>query len=243
MALLFRLGLICLLWLVSARLEAQTEPPGYRETVDEALSELSAQHYEEAQALFARAHELYPNARTLRGLGFTEFERRHYVACIQFLERALTAREKPLEGVLREETERLIGRAKNFVGYVTVDTKPAATQVRVDGLDTDERTLLLDAGRHQVELFGPGFSPERRTIDVHSGERKVLTVVFARPESTGGHDDAPRKKSWARSPWLWSAVTLAVAGAVVGTYFGLHGRSPPTAEPYGGSTAIQLGGP
>lgn len=230
-----RLVVVAVLWLLSARLAAQ-DPAGYRETIDEALGELNAQHYEEARALFARAHELYPNARTLRGLGHAEFELRHYVACIEQLEAALAAREKPLDGALRADTERLVARARTFVGTVEVDAKPAASQLVVDGEARGTGPLLLDAGSHQLEIFSTGFAPERRRVEVRGGALQTLTVVFLREESR--HE----RRRVARSPWLWSAVGLVIAGAAVGTYFALRDPREKAEAPSGGSVGMALGG-
>ncbi|HKO94285.1 MAG TPA: hypothetical protein VJU61_24195, partial [Polyangiaceae bacterium] len=78
-----------------------TEPAGYREVVSEALQEFEAQNFEESRSLFHRAHVLFPNARTYRGLGFTEFELRHYPAAIEYLEAALSSSVRPLTADLR----------------------------------------------------------------------------------------------------------------------------------------------
>jgi hypothetical protein len=66
-----------LLWLSlpPSRALAQSDaavPTGYREAVDEGLAEMELKNFEEAGEQFRRAHALYPNARTLRGLGFVE---------------------------------------------------------------------------------------------------------------------------------------------------------------------------
>jgi hypothetical protein len=59
-----------------------------------------------------RAHAIFPNARTLRGLGMVEFELRSYVQSVQLLEQALAASVKPLDGKLRTDTEALLARAQ-----------------------------------------------------------------------------------------------------------------------------------
>src|SRR5688572_888187 len=60
-----------------------SENPDYKRAVEEALKEYGLGHFEEARSLFRRAHGIYPNARTLRGLGMVEFELRHYVRAAQ----------------------------------------------------------------------------------------------------------------------------------------------------------------
>jgi tetratricopeptide (TPR) repeat protein len=239
------------LWLASTSVRAQdtsAEPAGYREAVDEAVSELAARNYDEARALFARAHALYPNARTLRGLGFAEFELRNYVACIEQLEQALAANERPLQGALRADTERLLERAQHFVGVYTVDAKPAASRVVVDGAAAELPILRLDPGKHELELYSKsGYTSEKRTLNVRGGERQTLTVLFTQLEAREPRvaqpiERADQGRSWARRPWLWSAVGLAVAGAVVGTVFAVRGSDVETAEPSGGSSGYVFGG-
>ncbi|HEX6239538.1 MAG TPA: hypothetical protein VFZ61_01540, partial [Polyangiales bacterium] len=58
----------------TAQSAAKSGPPGYADAIEQALSELEAANYPEAREEFQRAHAIYPNARTLRGLGMVEFE-------------------------------------------------------------------------------------------------------------------------------------------------------------------------
>src|SRR5262245_44240118 len=84
--------LLCCGWALSPRAQAQAsggDAAAYRSAVDDAVSEFAAGRFEEARALFKRAHQLSPNARTLRGLGMTAFELRAYVQAIRELRAAL----------------------------------------------------------------------------------------------------------------------------------------------------------
>src|SRR3954468_5859705 len=65
------------------------ETPQYRSLLEEAVAEYDARRYEEARALFRRAHDLSPNARTMRGIGMASFELREYVEALRALEGAL----------------------------------------------------------------------------------------------------------------------------------------------------------
>ncbi len=232
-----QLALVVSLWLLVGRAAADDTPPGYREAIDEALAELSQHHYEEARALFARAHGLYPNARTLRGLGFADFELRHYVACIEQLTAALEERERPLDAALRADTEHLLARARTFVGRVELEARPAAFSLLVDGAERPLGELTLDPGQHQLELFAAGYEPERRTVNVAGGSTQTLTVVFMHGAPSR---DAPRRL--VRNPWLWTALGAVVAGAAVGTYFALRDPGAKTEAPWGGSAGLSLGG-
>ena len=95
---------------------ADLEPAGYRDTVERAVLEFAAGHFEESRALFARAHALFPNARTLRGLGMAEFELRNYVIAIEHLEAALANQARPLDEDLRriEAVLEVVGEGRNL---------------------------------------------------------------------------------------------------------------------------------
>jgi hypothetical protein len=78
----FRVAVLTLAWIWTSVAPAKADdtlaPLAYRETIAEALEEYQAQNYLEAYALFARAHALWPSARTFRGLGVVSFELHRY---------------------------------------------------------------------------------------------------------------------------------------------------------------------
>jgi hypothetical protein len=76
----------------------RVDPAGYAALIDEALAEHQALNFEEARTLFAKAHAIFPNARTLRGMGMMEFELRDYAAGAEQLEQALASQVRPLAG-------------------------------------------------------------------------------------------------------------------------------------------------
>lgn len=208
-------------------------PPGYREAIQQALVEHEAHNYAEARALFLRAHELYPSARTLRGLGMMEFELRNYVACISRLEQALRSRVKPLDGKLRTRTEQLLSRARSFVARYELKLEPPVDSVRVTADDlpielTRDRRLVLTVGEHVLRVQADGYHEEKRALSVQGGEARVLTIALrplseARPasESRAGpagatQPTAPRDGDslWS-SPWLWAGAGAVVLGSVL----------------------------
>lgn len=218
------------------------ESATYRQTVEEAVREFEAQHFTEARALFASAHALYPNARTERGLGFTEFELRNYVESIGHLEAALSSSVKPLTSELRGEAEQLLARARGFVGKVKVDLKPHGSLLSVDGLRVElpaDATLTLQAGEHVVEAQAQGFTLERRRLSVQGGEEQRISIALV-PQPTAAKDKKDR--SWYKSPWLWAGVGVVVAGAATATGVVLS-RPDHEPAPYGGSANGVLSGP
>ena len=191
------------------------EPTGYRELISEALTEYEARHFEEARALFQRAHALFPNARTMRGQGMAEFELRNYGNAVQCFESALASTQRPLDGALRAETEQLLERAKRFVARVRLDLRPGSATVIVDGtlLRVESGSvLLLSVGNHTFDVQADAHQPAQRVVNVQGGEEQVLEIVLlpqggsarSRKKSMGG----PRR--FAAGPQL-SAV-MAVRG-------------------------------
>ncbi|MET0341642.1 MAG: PEGA domain-containing protein [Polyangiales bacterium] len=205
------------------------DPPGYRKLVEEGLREYDLGNLAEARTLFTRAHALFPNARTHRALGKTEFELRNYEASIAQLGAALTSKVRVLPLDLRRETNDLIARARNFTGRLIVDTRPPATEVVVDGVPSSRapgEALVLDVGDHVIEARTRGYVPVTKRISLQSGETLTLAVVFARTQPMpvtvtttqpgAAHAvKSERTRTW-RNPWLWTTVGIVLAGAAAG---------------------------
>jgi hypothetical protein len=151
----------------------------YRATIDEAVREFSAGRYEEARALFKRAHGLSPNARTLRGLGMTAYELRAYVQAIRELQAALDDKRKPLEGDLRAKVEALLDKARKFVGVLRLELDPKNASVLVDGrpptLEKDG-SLLLDAGTHVISATAPEHKATNVRVLVEGDTEQTVRV-------------------------------------------------------------------
>jgi tetratricopeptide (TPR) repeat protein len=228
---------------------AAAESSDYRRWIDDAVSEYGLGNYEEAHALFAKAHAAFPTARTHRGLGMTAFELRSYVESIEHLEAALRATERPLEGELRTATEELLARAELYVGRVSLVLEPARAEVRLDraGIATPrDQPLRLRVGRHELEVRADGYEPDRRTLSVASGSEQRVEVTLRKLPSAepllaaaapARRDEGRRR--WYKSPWLWSAV--AAVGAVAVTSTVLLSRPERRSEPHGG--IMTFGGP
>jgi tetratricopeptide (TPR) repeat protein len=210
-----------------AQAQEPANPPGYVEAVAVALNQHEAGNYLEARAHFLRAHALYPNARTLRGLGKVEFELRNYGEAVRYLKEALSATAKPLDDELRAEAEKLLRRARLYVGEVHIDVDPSYATVSVDGAKVasgPKASFSLIVGDHVLEFQAQGRLSERRAISIRGGEQTVLQVVLPTPAveqvapppaPLSNHRDdriTPLRKKW----WLWTAVGVVAAGAAVG---------------------------
>jgi hypothetical protein len=196
--------------------------------LEEAVSEYDAHRYEEARALFRRAHEISPNARTLRGIGMASFELREYVEALRSLEASLVDTRRALTPTQRQQVEALIERTRAFVGRFFLKLSPKETLVRVDGAPAvieSDGSLLLSFGRHALSAEAPASISENREVNVIGGERQEMSFHL-RPESVapvankaaaGGGANPPAGGAEASSSgaayWLTGAGVLA-AGAV-----------------------------
>jgi hypothetical protein len=223
------LGLV--LWLLgssfSARAQDDAVPDAYPQVVQRAISEFDAGHWDEARALFRRAHELSPNARTWRGLAITAFELRRYVDAVRELEAALQDTRKPLTEQQRQELSELLLRARAFVSTYRLSVRPADAQVSIDGAPSraGESELLLDPGLHTLVFTAPGYDEQQLELRAEAGKSQELSVELrpppqvAAPETalTARPAQAALPSSPQREPDLMRdyVATLSLTGAAV----------------------------
>ncbi|MFT3925660.1 MAG: PEGA domain-containing protein [Myxococcales bacterium] len=235
------------------------EPPGYAELIDAAIREHELTHFQEARELLLKAHAMFPNARTLRGLGKVEYELRNYGHAVSHLENALASPVRPLDARLRAEVEELLARARAYVGEVHVAVKPSSASVIVDGVTVasgPQAVFSLVVGDHLIEFQAAGHFPERRAVRVKGGEQTNIQVVLnapladkepASPEkaapsqpSSAPHDDEARTRT--RRRWLaWTLSAVAVTGAALAIGFAFRDDSTGRAD--GGTSGVVLRNP
>ena len=215
---------------------AIAEDAEYRRLLEEAVAEYDAGRYAEARALFRRAHERSPNARTLRGIGMAAFEMREYAESLRALDAALAEQRRPLTEEQRAHVQSLIDRANAYVGRFRVTLEPDGSELLVDHalapLD-QQGTLVLSLGEHLVEARCPGCETQRRTIEVRGGEEEELRFVLATTGATASIEtgaaaptplpsasDATEESNTAAIVMLAGAGVLA-AGAIAGVFWWL----------------------
>ena len=220
---------------------AVVQEPGesaqYRSLLEEAVSEYDARRYEEARALFRRAHDISPNARTLRGIGMASFELREYVEALRSLESALADKRRPLTATQRQQVDSLLERTRAFVGRFFLKVSPKETVLHIDGAPASfesDGSLLLSFGRHSLSAEAPGTVAESREVNVIGGERQELAfqlhpdanavsaghktagdVVVVAPSDSHPTSDAPSSGAG----WWFAGAGVLAAGALTGLYF------------------------
>jgi hypothetical protein len=211
-----------------ASLSADGQPPeGYDTAIRDAVVDHDAGRFAEARAQFLRAHQIFPNARTLRGLGMVEFELRNYPACVRYLEAALACNVRPLEKELASESERLLARARAYVGEVKLHIRPENAVIDLDGsavARAPEAALLLGIGTHELRVHASNHVTDVRSVSIVGGDQPTLDISLTRESllaatTTPAAPAAPLAPHTEHRPllkqwWLWTIVGAVVAAGV-----------------------------
>lgn len=182
-------ALVCALGAAAgARAQQPAQEARYAQLINEAVGEFDAGRWEEALALFRAAHEVIPNARTLRGIGMAAFELRQYVDARRALEQALTDTRRALTPEQRRHVQGLLDRARTFTGRFRVRATPPDARVTIDGASPTlepDGSLLLAIGSHEVAASMAGYRAARRPIAVRGGEDEELLMPLEVDASAG----------------------------------------------------------
>ncbi|MBN1653740.1 MAG: tetratricopeptide repeat protein [Deltaproteobacteria bacterium] len=246
---LSRTGLALLIWAtvlavnvaISRPTAAQSEPDQesqYKALVQEALFEFNDARYEEALALFERAHAINPNAQTLRGIGMAAFEARQYGRAIKALRAAFTNKKRPLTEKQRAQAENTLEKAKQFVASYRIEIKPPEAQLTVDGQAVtlpDDGILLLDFGKHEIVAALKDYQTVTRQVVALGGREASLEIVLPvsqrERESRVEATETPKRESledtsgdaavYRTLGWIGVAsAVVALGGAVVAWQIG-----------------------
>ncbi|MET0344281.1 MAG: tetratricopeptide repeat protein [Polyangiales bacterium] len=217
--------------LVSVRALAEGECRGdeteYCTVIAEAVRQRNAQRFVEARALFERAHQLAPSARTARGLGDVSLALGRPREAIAYLQEALDSTVKPLTPPLRAEVMQLVARARGLVATLDLSLSPAQAHAFLDGepLVHPPPVALLDPGPHTLEVRADGHRSDRRAFDAAAGDRFVWTIRLepVLPQAAAPIPrevqpvpvDRPRPRSTRPARWLLpTGAVLVGVGAV-----------------------------
>jgi tetratricopeptide (TPR) repeat protein len=182
-------GSICALWVAlspaATHAEESSDPAieaEYQQVISDALTEYERGSWEESAALFRRAHELLPSARTLRGLGLAAYEARRYPESIRFLTEALIDQRRPLTAKQREEIDATLERARLFVGYLHVQLEPSDATLSINGQEAQpstDGTVITDIGWVDLEAKADGRETLNRRIRMNAGDHQELQLRLA----------------------------------------------------------------
>jgi len=194
----------------------------YRALIDDAVAEYDAHHFEESRALFRRAHQLAPSARTWRGIGMAAFELRDYVKSLRALEASLVDSRSPLTGAEREEVQALVARARVFVGHFVIHLLPKEAVLSIDDAPTtldDGDILMLESGHHVLTAAADDRRTETREINVVGGERREISIILPpmpRPDIGLTSEPPANGAESSRARWWFAGAGALAAGTVGG---------------------------
>ncbi|UJR86621.1 hypothetical protein [Sandaracinus amylolyticus] len=164
--------------------EEPAEPTSYAPLIEAAVAEFGAGRFAEARALFRGAHDLYPNARTLRGIGMSSFELRDYPGAVRALSASLEETRRALTDEQRTQVNDLLLRARAFVGRFVVPIAPAGSRLYLDGTGVEvqggwpeqEGELLVGVGDHEVTIRAPEGRSAHARLVVRGREDEPLDI-------------------------------------------------------------------
>lgn len=175
-------AVICLLALPAAADDGwPRDDAAYRELIRQAAREYEINRWAEAKLYFEKAHALYPNARTLRGLGLVAFALRDYVTAIGQLEAALADEVQPLTPLLRDQIAKQLARARQFVGRMKVVLEPSDAELIVDDwlpVRTRDGSVWLNPGSHDLIVSRKGYETETRRISVQADTEIEVSIAL-----------------------------------------------------------------
>ena len=222
-----------------------TAPLMYEQIYEQATNECATGNFAAAKRLFMDAHELYPNAHTLRGLGLSELELGEAARAHAYLERELTSNVRPLSPALRAQTEQLLARARAAQaapaavpvvqaqavapGAPADAVPPAASLPPADGdpLDEPDPVHTKVAGALYVSAIVPfeGYAQTTQGIGFDGGAWIQLDHFVMEPRAGVRLDVGDERRGYLHIPVELGAYFLGVMGdhaLFVGPGVGLH---------------------
>jgi hypothetical protein len=190
---------------------AQSEPPSdadatYSKLVADAVTAFDAGRFRESRELLARAHQLRPNARTLRGMGLAAFEEGRYAIAVVALDGALQETRQPMSPEQRAECVQLRAQANALTGRIAVRGLPSDAKLTIDGeapVWAPDGALLVDQGSHTLTLEQPRGGARSWTLTAIGGHRSEFVL--------GSVDQAFAQRGDSEVPPLLAAEAAAPA--------------------------------
>jgi hypothetical protein len=173
--------LITASWLPAEGRAQGNEDAQYKERISQAVREFELGNWQESRALFKQAHQLKPNARTLRGMGMAAFEMRKYLWARRDLDASLRDNRQPLNEEQSRAAKKLIEQTNAFIGRFRLTVEPPTSTVEADEKPAEiesDGSLLLEIGEHPITARAPDYQDFKQTVTVEGGEDRELKIVL-----------------------------------------------------------------
>lgn len=172
--------------LAPARQDPAAAEAAYRDAVSRGVTAFDGRQWAEARSAFEQAHALRPNARTWRSLGLTSFELKDYVTALAELQAALRDPRQPLTEAQRVDVNALLQDAALYIGRYQLEVTPRDASVTVDGAEVvlEGAPLMLNLGRHEVQVSAAGHDTHTESLQVEGGEQVQLRIALVPTPTT-----------------------------------------------------------
>ena len=201
---------------------SDSEATEYARVIQDAVERFRVRDFSGARELFQTAHGLAPSARTLRGMGLSDFESGHYAAAVAELEAALAETRKPLDQQQRIEVQAVIAHARGFVGALEIQVTPETAVVKLDGVPLSGRSFQLDAGEHVLHASAPGYTDAEERVRVIPADLTRTVLTLAPAEATSPTPLASESVDSTQQTAAYIVGGIGVAGVITGSIFGVR---------------------
>lgn len=178
----------------------------YTNLVADGIRAFDQGRYLESRATFSRAHELRPNARTLRGMGLAAYEAGRYALAVYDFERALAETRQAMTPTQRAEIEKLLLKADAQSARYRMRGLPRDAALLVDGepsISDSRGALLVDAGKHELSLQLASGQVQRWGVMARGGETRDLDLgARVAPASAPAPRETTLSRAETRAPTL-----------------------------------------
>ena len=201
--------------------------------------------FEEAAIEFARAYELKPNFKLLFNIAQAENMLEHYARALSAYKKYLADGGDEVPEDRKQLVEKEMARLEFRVGRLEVRCPEEGATVLVDGEDQGrtpvEEPILLDVGKHEVEVVKDNHRLYRRVHRVAGGQQLVVDLTSPQKaetepsqgteasETSRAPEPPPEEASGGnpRKAIAWSTIGVGAAagvGAVVTGAIALSGK-------------------
>lgn len=198
------------------------EASEYARVIQSAVERFQARDFGGAREQFQAAHGLSPSARTLRGMGLSDFESGRYAAAVAELESALADPRKPLDAQQRIEVQAVIAHSRGFVGTLEIQVTPRDATVTLAGIPLSGDSFQLDAGEYLLRASAPGYADAEQRVRVIPADLTRVTLTLAPAEATRPDALATESVDSTQQTAAYIVGGFGVAGVIVGSIFGVR---------------------
>jgi tetratricopeptide (TPR) repeat protein len=212
-------ALLVALLLASSPALAQTSSAEAESHFKRGVAFYQESDFKAAVVEFKRAYELSKNWRLLYNVAQAQYQAHDYAEALDSFETYLHEGGDKLPRQRRAEVDKEIARLRARVGRLTIRTSVAEALVSVDdeAVGAAPVTRNVAVGARRVTVKKDGYVPWTRSVEVASGDDRVVEVVLE-PVTGSAASPSPEPKpvpSTSHFPWeAWTVTGILTAGAV-----------------------------